>query len=284
MTDKKQLATHLQKDYKVEAGGNVISKTGIKVKINDKEIEFKDQDIWILAHTSKGDRNLIVKCTKVLTHAKVIALKQEYGIKFTNYDWKKEPNNQDLWGYLLVTTEDGTVGDGEVHAKTLTQNMKHFAYTILKKRAEDRAVLQELGLYSYGIYSDAEITPEMRQESLDDIPEPKSSVKEDLLDKIKKAEHYLGFSEKESLELIATLTGEKPDKIELDSMSPDILAKIYNTLKKLTREEMALRKKYAAEFLKVAVDTKKTVEELLEVSSSKLKEGIEIERKKRGEK
>jgi hypothetical protein len=278
MTDKKTLASHLKDDYKIEAGGKVIPKTGIKVKIQDKEVEFKDQDIWVLAHTSKGDRSLIVNCTKVITHARVIALKQEYDIKFVNYDWKKEPNNIDLWGYLLVTTENGTVGDGEVHIDTLARNMRQFAYTILKKRAEDRAILQELGLYSYGIYSDAEITPEMRG-NFDDTPEPKS-IKEGLLEKIKKAHQYLGQTDKELLELVAGLTGEKPSKIDLDSMSPDILAKISNTLNQLSREEMALRKKYAADFLRIATDTKKTVEELLEVPSFKLKEGIEIERKR----
>ena len=87
-------------------------------------------------------------------------------------------------------------------------------------------------------------------------------------------------TDKELLELVAVLTGEKPDKIDLDSMSPDILAKISNTLNQLSRDEMALRKKYTAEFLKIAVDTKKTVGDLLEVPSFKLKEGIEIERKK----
>lgn len=279
MPDKKQLATHLKEDYKIEAGGKVIPKTGIKVKIQGKDVEFTGKDIWVLAHTSKGDRSLIVNCTKVITHARVVALKQEYKIKFTNYDWKKEPNNLELWGYLLVTTDKGTVGDGEVHIDTLARNMRQFAYTILKKRAEDRAVLLELGLYSYGIYSDAEITPEMRMEGFEETPEPRS-VKESLLLKIEKAHLYLGQTDKELLELVVVLTGEKPEGIELDNLSPDLLAKISNTLNQLSREEMALRKGLAAEFLKVAANTEKTVEDLLKVPSSKLREGIKIEKKK----
>jgi hypothetical protein len=276
MAEKKQLATHLKADYKIEAGGKVVSKSGLKVKIKEKNVELKDPDIWILAHTSKSNRDMYVKCTKIITHAAVLRLKREHSIKFTDYDWKKEPNNPELWGYLLVTTECGTVGDGEVHAKTLSLNMRTFAYTMLKKRAEDRAVLQALGLYGL-VYSESEVTPDMK-EDFEETPEPKD-VKGTLLTKIAKASEYLGPSIN-LIELVAGLTGEEAGKIELDNMSPDILAKISNHLNQLSREELALRKTHLVEFLRLHPNTKKTEEDILGAHSSVLKETIDKKKAK----
>jgi hypothetical protein len=278
MAEKKQLASHLQDEYLIDAGGKVIPKSGLKVKIDGKDVELNDPDIWVLAHTSKSNRDMYIRCTKIITHATILRLKNEHDIKFTNYEWKKEPNNSDLWGYLLVTTENGFVGDGEVHIKTLMPSMRNFPYTMLKKRAEDRAVLLELGLYGL-VYSEEEITPEMK-EDFEETPTPKSNVKTELLDKIERANDYLCQPKKELLELVAGLTGQEPGKVDLPNMSTDLLAKIFNTLKKMTREEYSARKELLPEFFKTHPKTKKTEEELLNVPSKRLQQAIDKKKEK----
>jgi len=271
----KRLSQNLLSKYSVK-NGEIRPKENLKVKIDNSNIEIPEDAVWVLAHTSKEDRNLITSCINVLKHSFILNLKSKYGIKFKDYKWLKQPENPELWGYLLVTTEKGTVGDGEVHKDSLQKSMHSFPYTMLKKRAEDRAILLELGLYSQGLYSESEVTPEMVEEH--NIPLPINKDQE-LKETILKISAYLKYNKETLLELISSITGQPKENIDLDSMSTDLLAKSVNRLTEIGKEEKALRKKLCIEVYKT--DPTQSPDELKKLSSKELEKKLSFLKQKK---
>lgn len=268
----KSLATHLEAEYK-QVGNQVIPKGEVKVHIKEGKEGEKSYDIskfvWVLANTSKSNKDLYVSCTKILKHSGALYLKRMSGLKFVegSYTIHKTPDNDDIHGYATIMTEKGTLGDGEVHKRSLQPSMYAYPYTMLKKRTEDRAILQELGLYELGFYSDAEITPEMMS-AVDDIP-LNDNKKVDLVNRIRTANAYLNQSEAELVEFVSATTGNPTSNIDIDSMSVDVLARIFNKLKAVSKEEMSRRIELVTKIMSGGL-SKSTKEELMDIHSSEL--------------
>ncbi len=273
----KELAEWLLEDYKMK-DGKVIPKSKINVKIRresskeEEDIDITDK-MWVLANTTRKDKNLIVSCTKILTHAGALFLKRISGIKFKegSYTIIKEPALPDLHGYATIETVNGTMGDGEVAKETLQNAMKPYSFTMLKKRTEDRTILLELGLYEQGIYSEVEITPDMKAE-LDDNIVITDDKKKKLTKQVLTANEYLNQDEKALKEFVAGITGQPIKNIDILSMSTDILAKVYNELNKLCREELKKRQELADQLVKS--DKKLNRKKLIELHSSELEKKL----------
>ncbi len=273
----KELSNWLKDDYEIK-GSKIVPKTEIKVKIRreatkkEEEIDITDK-MWVLGNTTRNNKNLIVSCTKILTHAGALYLKRISGIKFKegSYNIIKEPTVENLLhGYATIETVDGTMGDGETHKDTLQKSMHPYSFTMLKKRTEDRAILLELGLYEQGFYSDVEVTPDMLAGVEDDIIITDDKKKK-LIEQVLTANKYLNQDETALKEFVAGLTGQPVKNIDIHSATTDILAKTYNELNKLCKEELSKRQELADEL--VGENKKLNRKELLKKHSSEL-EGV----------
>lgn len=271
----KELAKRLQEEYKIE-GRNIVPKHPVKVKIKregkdePEEIDITDK-MWVLGNSTRSNKNLIVNCTKILKHTGALYLKRIAELEFKEDSYKliKEPSAPDLHGYATIETTNGTVGDGEVHKSTLQASMQSYPYTMLKKRTVDRAILLELGLYEEGFYSEVEITPEMLMGEDIIITDNK---KEELIEKVLKANQYLNQNEKALKEFVAGITGRPLKDIDIVSMTTDILARVYNELAKLCKEELKHRQELVGKIWEVDKTVPK--KSLIENHSSGLEKAL----------
>lgn len=158
---KLKLSEHLLDEYKVDKDGSVVLKTEFyEYDSGEKygKIKIPSDQIFVSAFKSKHNRNEINRCAKKISHAMLMKIKRDHNIRLTRPDIIRRPDEeQDLWGYCIVDVIDSdSYGDGEVHSETLHRNFWAYAFTMMVKRAQDRAICNEIGLYSEGFYSEYE--------------------------------------------------------------------------------------------------------------------------------
>lgn len=200
----KKLSKHLQNEFTTD-GYNVFVKSDFKFTYKGKQYTIKSSDIYVTPFKSKSDPDLIVSCSKTIRHPFILSLADKIGIELKNYTIIKRPDDNDkLWGYATIIATDGDKSieaDGEVHTSNLTSMVKGYAFTMLRKRAEDRAILKLIGLYQHGFYSDSEIEQEQKY----DDTKQTNVESDELLDKIRKITISKGLN-REQLEDIAQKT------------------------------------------------------------------------------
>ena len=164
---EKKLAYWLENEYEMK-GPKVVRKGELSATIypGDKKREtrhiFPDDSYWVLANTKKGDPNLIVSCSTVLNHSYCLHLQKLYDVKIpkqNRYVQEMARPDNDWHGLVWVFTEKGTFGDGECMSgefSNIQPSMKSYPMIMAMKRAEDRAIIRELGLYHQGFMSDVE--------------------------------------------------------------------------------------------------------------------------------
>jgi hypothetical protein len=156
-----KLSEPLREQYKVNEDGVVVLKAEFfEFNSGDKygKIKIPSEHIHVSTFKSKYNRNEINRCVNKITHAYLMKIKRDLGIKLdVPVIIRKPDEDKDLWGYCIVKVLDSDAyGDGEVHDDTLKGNMYTYAFTMMVKRAQDRAICNEIGLYSEGFYSESE--------------------------------------------------------------------------------------------------------------------------------
>lgn len=154
----KQLANHLKSEYDTD-GYNITCKNDFTFNFNNQDIKIPKESVIVVGYGSSKDQDLIIRCVKKISHPFILKMVDDLSLKLINYEIVKHPDSQDKWGYATVICTDGersVDGDGEVHSSNLKGGMSGYPFTILRKRAEDRAVLRYLGLYQKGFYSESE--------------------------------------------------------------------------------------------------------------------------------
>lgn len=265
------------RDKYIVKNGEVKLKKPLKVKIMEEEVEVPEEGVWI-AFFKSSDKRYIVRCNPTLTHAYLLHLKDLYNIKIKSYNWLKLPELPDLWGYLIVRSEKGTYADGEVHKSNLMKQMHGFACTLLKKRAEDRLIMLELGLYQQGLYAEDElkyIPEEQKVSNYNDLP--KENYRERITKKIREINSFLNQNEEQLKEYIAGFTGQDHKNIDIDSISPDILAKVHKNLRSIAAKEWNLRKELVEKLIDKNKELEKNKSALLKKNSVKLEEILKSE-------
>jgi len=154
-----RLAQHLQSEYTTD-GFTVSPRNHYTFKFRDENVTIPKDAVIVVPYFSKKDTDLIVRCVKKISHPYILKLVDDYDLNLSNYEIVQNPDKEDLWGYATVLCEDITgkivEADGEVHISNLKAGMKGYAYTMLRKRTEDRAVLRYFSLYQKGFYSESE--------------------------------------------------------------------------------------------------------------------------------
>lgn len=158
-----ELSERYKKDYELR-DSIVTIKKDYKFKSTklESEIVIPKEHIIVTVTREKGT---IKHLSKKISHAYILFLKEKHQIKFDKYDLISDPtSNKEGHGYVRVYIKDSDiVGDGEVVKDSLPEEWQKYAFTILYKRAEDRAISQYLGLYSEGFLTESEILPESTQ-------------------------------------------------------------------------------------------------------------------------
>ena len=164
-----QLPERYKKDYELK-DGTVIIKNDYKFKSTKLEREIVITKEHIIVNVVKEGEAIKNLCKKV-SHAYILLLKEKHKIEFDTYDLIADPNvNKDGHGYVRISIKDSNIiGDGEVVRDSLPEEWQKYAFTILYKRAEDRAIAQYLGLYSEGFLTESEILPETESTQYDDL-------------------------------------------------------------------------------------------------------------------
>jgi hypothetical protein len=139
-----------------ENNGVLSPKEDILLNIGGRDFVIPSGEIW----GTKSNGNII----PVLRHRHILVLKKELGVEFEIpypvKDWVVPSSSNNFRAYVFVYTKNGTFGDGEVYVPNSTKMEQNFALTIALKRAEDRAIMKELGLYQQGLYSEVEFMTE----------------------------------------------------------------------------------------------------------------------------
>lgn len=158
----RKLAEHLKEKYTIDKEtGEVIMKKDFRFKSirYNKEIVIPVEHIFVSSFTSKNNRNVLSRCVPKITHAYLLRLAEELNIELEEPDIIRRPDAAEdyTWGYCIVRVKDKNIfGDGEVHDDTLKGNMLAYAFTMMVKRAQDRAISNAIGLYSHGFYTETE--------------------------------------------------------------------------------------------------------------------------------
>jgi len=162
----KFLAEWLKDDYEINKKGELASKKKLTYTINDVVKEFPEDAIWF-QHFATSGTNVIYKIIPTIKHSFCLKLAEDYKDLVKMETWNrtviKWPHTdlENLHGYCYITNRDGFMGDGEVHKKTVNENMWPFINTMMMKRSEDRLILKCLGLYQQGYFSTEEFGGEM---------------------------------------------------------------------------------------------------------------------------
>ncbi len=173
-----ELPERFKKDYEIK-NGQVKFKKDYKFE-SDRKGDITIPKEHIIVTVSYKD-NKISNLSNKVSHAYLLKLKEKHNIKFGKYDLI--PNLSDgSWGYLRIGIE-GTniVGDGEVIREKLPEDFKQYAFTIMFKRAEDRAISKFFGIDSEGFLTESEILNDKVQ--YDDLEIGKVSYDESFEDK-----------------------------------------------------------------------------------------------------
>ena len=153
------LPKKFEKDYEIN-DGQITYKKDYKFKSSriDKDITIPKEHI--IVYDTK-EKDTIKNLTKQVSHSYLLHLKEIHSIKFGEYEIIADPtDNEEKRGYVRVCIEDSDViGDGEVLVDCLPTDFQQYAFTIMFKRAEDRAIAKYLGLYSEGFLTESEILP-----------------------------------------------------------------------------------------------------------------------------
>jgi len=156
-----KLAEHLRDKYKVNDQGEIVLIAEAFEFDSGKKynkIVIPSEHIFVSGFKSKHNRNEISRCVNKITHAYLMKIKRDLNIQLEAPEFVKRPDeDKDLWGYCIIKVKDSdSYGDGEVHDDTLKGTMYAYAFTMMVKRAQDRAICNEIGLYSEGFYTEHE--------------------------------------------------------------------------------------------------------------------------------
>lgn len=163
-----ELPERYKKDYELK-DGRVFIKNDYKFKSEKKGDIVIPKEHIIVSISYKN--NKINNLSNKVSHAYLLRLKEKHNIKFGKYDLIPDPATSDgSWGYIRIPIE-GTniVGDGEVVREKLPEDFKQYAFTIMFKRAEDRAISKFFGIDSEGFLTESEILPETESTQYDDL-------------------------------------------------------------------------------------------------------------------
>lgn len=164
-----QLPKRYIKDYEI-----LEDRVFLKNDYKFKSEKLKDEILIPKEHvivTVTREKGTIKHLSNKISHAHILFLKEKHNIKFDKYDLIADPtlNNQGR-GYVRVSLKGSDiVGDGEVVITSLPEDWQKYAFTMLYKRAEDRAISQYLGLYSEGFLTESEILPEGPKDDYDNL-------------------------------------------------------------------------------------------------------------------
>lgn len=164
-----QLSERYKKDYELK-NGTVVIKNDYKFKSQKSKDEIVIPKEHIIVNVVR-EEGAIKYLSKKISHAYLLFLKEKHQIKFDKYDLIADPTmNQDGHGYVRVYIKDSDIiGDGEVVRNRLPENWSDYAFTILYKRAEDRAIAKYLGMYSEGFLTESEILTQTESTQYDDL-------------------------------------------------------------------------------------------------------------------
>lgn len=165
-----QLPERYRNDYELKDEQVKIKKDyKFKSHIDENDITIPKEHI-IVTVTRDKDQN-IKRLSNKVSHAYLLSLKEKFKIKFGKYDLIADPtNNTEGRGYVRIPIEDtNIVGDGEILTRKLQGDFEQYAFTILFKRAEDRAIAKHIGLYSEGFLTESELLPETDTSQYDNL-------------------------------------------------------------------------------------------------------------------
>jgi len=156
----RKLAEHLKEKFAINEDGEVVLKEDFTFKSAryNKKITIPVEHIFVSTFGGKNNKRIIARCVPKITHAYLMKIAADLDINLEKPQIVREPElDENLWGYCIVKVVDSPVyGDGEIHQDTLKGNMECYAFTMMVKRAQDRAISNAIGLYSHGFYTESE--------------------------------------------------------------------------------------------------------------------------------